>query len=459
MAIASRKKDSVLPVELPVVEEIVERRDSTFTVLVPEQRVESLLKYVEGYPWTVVYYGQILNTNSTVNHFDVKEGDLSQSYVEIKDLVLKVQSPLGYSYDEKGGDSSLNGSAIMPYKVIPNPGDVFLANVDSGEDALFVVTNVTRKTHRKNTLYEIEYSSLAYVNDDPMFLERLKKRINETYYYDNSIDSKNTQLLVTPKEKFHIDTLRRFLHDSKEYYFRTFAQRQSGSLGVPGVEHIVFDQVLDEFVNKTVDTSLFNTYKLYSFSNYGEGYMRDTILDCLIKRVLPTSKRVERKLNFYPSSSYFLRGQLHSPYFSTVDYLISVVDRDERMVSRKQYNPYEEVPSIYDVRNEENYDTDITLTTTVNGSEGESVKPILPSLFENDFYIVSENFYQYLTDKSVYNNLSFVELLIYRYLSGENVPMEDSFKCISRWEDWSYLHQFYYLPVVWFLANQSIGVI
>lgn len=458
MAIAA-KKTSNLPKELPIVEEMQERRESTFTTLIPESRVDSLLKYVEGSPWTVTYYGQLLNTYSTINHFDIKEGNLSQSYIEIKDMILKVQSPLSYSYDEEQGESVLSGSAIVPFKILPQPGDVFVANVDSGEDVLFSVTTVERKTHRKDTLYEINYTSLVYTNDKPEYLEAINKRINETYYYDNAIDTKHSNLLITPTEKFHIDKLRSFLYDSKEYYFRTFKQRESSSLAVPGLDVIAYDQVLDEFIMKTVDVSLFNTGSMYSYSNYGEGYLRDSILDCLIKKVLPNSKRVERRYGFYPSGYFFRKAQMHTPYFTNVNYLILPIEADDRMTSRKPADTFMDSSMILDVKTEDNYGSGEVIYIDVLGTEGEDVKILLPSLFTNDFYIVSETFYLYLNDKKVYNDLSYIELIIYRFLNGERLSHEEIFKCMTHWEDWSYLHQYYILPVVWFLARQALGVL
>lgn len=458
MAIAS-KKISNLPKELPIVEEMQERRKSTFTALVPETRIDSLLKYVEGSPWTVTYYGQLLNTNSTINHFDIKEGNLSQSYVEIKDMILKVQSPLSYSYDEEQGESILTGSAIVPFKVLPQPGDVFIANVDTGEDVLFSITTVERKTHRKDTLYEINYTSLVYVNDHPEFISAIRSRINETYYYDNAIDSKFTNLLVTPTEKYHIDKLRAFLYDSKEYYFRTFKQRASSSLAVPGLDFIAFDQILNEFIMKTVDVSLFDTTSMYSYSNYSDSYLRDTIFDCLIKKVMPVSKRIERQFGFFPTGSYFKRAQLHSGYFSHVNYLICPIEADNRMVSRKRERTFNETDFPLDVLTEDNYDSGFNIYINVKGTDGEDVKKLLPDMFVDNYYVVSENFYNYLEDKETYKDLSYIELIIYRYLKGDRISHEEVFHCATRWEDWNYLHQFYYLPVVWFLVRQALGVL
>ena len=65
MAIAKLRPTAGEPVSnTPVTPEAPQK--SIFTELVPSSKIDSLLKYVEGYPWTVNYRAQILNTNNTV---------------------------------------------------------------------------------------------------------------------------------------------------------------------------------------------------------------------------------------------------------------------------------------------------------------------------------------------------------------------------------------------------------
>src|SRR5574344_1374122 len=106
-------------------EALAKPNESTFTSLYPESKVGSLLKYVEGYPWTVHYYGQILNRSNTLNHVDPGITALSQPYYEINDAILQVSSPLSTSYDQNTGVTTVNGSALVPFKMTPNVGDFF----------------------------------------------------------------------------------------------------------------------------------------------------------------------------------------------------------------------------------------------------------------------------------------------------------------------------------------------
>lgn len=456
MAIASRKINREMPVDIPVVEEVHAPRESTFTSLRPDTPVESLIKYVSGYPWTVTYYGQLLNTQSVVNHFDIKQGDLSQSYIEVNDLVVKVQSPLSHNYDPEQGESVLSGTSIVPLSIRPNPGDIFIANVDTGEDVIFVVNNVNRLTQRKNTLYEIEYSSLAFINDNPEFLDKLKKRINESYYYDSNLDANGKNTFVTKEDKYHIDKLRAYIYTTQEYYFRMFKQSKTSSLAIPSLGDFAYDQILVDFIMRTVDVSDFNNTNMFNYSNYSDGYLRDTILDRLISGNKPNKNNLTDRIGFFTSSAFFRSSNLHTPYFLGVGYLSHPVDSDRNfMVKGGLGNFINEFPNI-DIRDERNYREEC-ITVPVYGTEGTVIKKLLPSLFDEDFYIVSEAFYKYLYTGEGEEDISFLELLIYRYFNNIVVSREDVFKCFKEWESWSYLHQFYLLPVLWLLTKRALN--
>lgn len=457
MALISKKIDTLEDKSHKVVEEIMEPTDSTYTALVPRERKNRMFKYIDGKNWNVTFYGQIVDQGSPLNHLDIKEGNFAKSYVKINNMLLKVQSDLSYEYDQEQGVSDLSGSAILPDKVRANPGDIFIAVVEDGQKVAFVVSSVERLTHRKDTLYEIEYSALAWLNDDPIYLNKLDSRINEEYFYDNYVDSLNTKVLVTTEEKFNIDKLREHLFNSQTYYFKMFRQRETGSLLVPGFNQSAFDQLLDKFIRRTADVSKFDTVGMYSYSNYGEGYNEKTILDSLITRTLPRSKHTTcRKCGYFYKSEYFRRARILSPQFFGIDLLLHPFDNRDRIVKDKESIGGSDRMSNVPVITEANYYNE--LTTKVKGREGEKDIFLLPELFVDDYYIVSKAFYDYMDEPLKVDTVSFLEILIHRYLSGETVDLSDIFKVFDTWDDWSLLHKYYILPVMWLITKSSLGM-
>jgi hypothetical protein len=93
----------------------------------------------------------------------------------------------------------------------------------------------------------------------------------------------------------------------------------------------------------------------------------------------------------------------------------------------------------------------IVIQTTNNGNVFDKV--LLHELFADDYYIVTENFYKYLEDNSFYSSISYIELLIAKFVRKEAIAKEDLVVAVEGYSSFSLLHQMYILPVLWLLAN------
>lgn len=442
-----------------VVEEITAPRESTLTALTPDVEAGYLIKYISGFPWTVRYFGQIVNDNTPLNHIDVKEGSLAKSYIDINNLTIMVQDTITHSYDVEQGVSTLSGSSVAPYGVRPYAGDVFIANVDHGEDVVFVVSNVERLSLRKDSLYLFSYNSLAWVNDNKEFLDKIVTSINETVYYDNGPDSRSGNLFLNSEEKYNKDYLKDFIYDSQNYYFTMFKQRSTASLIIPGQEYNIFDKIMNDFLSKTINRSVYDTFYTHDYSNYQQAYFTETILDAIINKVLPISgKRYTRKVLFNSVKAYFNRASMMSPGFSGMEY-ISMPDTNRDRFTKDRERAITESDAI-DIRTDKNYDDASSyMTVMVDPNGSKSVKRNLPTLLDDDYYIVTKAFYTYITSKTGIEELSTFELMLYRYLNGDEIAIKDIVNLINGWQDWSYLHQYYVLPVIWVIIKNVLGVI
>lgn len=462
MAIPSRKFTAAAPVDLPVVEQAQEPRESTFTSLVPEARIDRLLKYIDGFPWTVDYYGQILNTHSVGNHFDENLGDLSQSYVKIHKVIMYVDSSLVPNTDPVNNTTTLTGTAVVPLGIMPNIGDSFIARVDTGEDAIFTVTSVSDSTYRKNNVWIIEYSMTTYTNSDPGKVEALNRRVNEEYYFDDLVKSRRENHLVTKVQYQEGINLQTFLNDSIGYYFNVFRQATTGSIVIPGHDLPIADTKIVSFINKTVDRRFLDFRGIFNYTEITNTRDRDNLLTALILRQRPITQRFDREMVFVDPVVVKSRAMYGSPFFLNVSYVIHPKYIQEGFITfDKKTFPQD---SMIDARTDLNYynypDFKVTGTGTMNlDGSGKSEIRLLPNLFEEDSYIVTPAFYEYFNDKSLAGKLSYVEVLIYRYVTGETLSREDLSKVVSNWQDWSPLHQFYILPVMWQLIRTTMGII
>lgn len=442
-------------VQLTVPEVLAEPSKSNFATLFPEASIGTLLKYVEGYPWTVHYYGQILNTANGVDHFDNELPNLLNPVTEIFNLILQVTAPLSPTYDEATGVTSVTGSALLPFKVVGNTGDCFVANVDSGEDAVFVVTSVVRQTHRKDTLYLINYALTKYVSADPAYVNALKSRVQETYYFNKDTNYFNRDVLVTPVVKQATEQLKSLIRDSQAHYFNTFPQWELGSLLVPGADDTYYDPLLKDFIQKTVDLPPEVGARFFSYT-YSDRYIgRLSFFDMLLQRNLDMYPTVGKQYIFTPAAG--LRGQLRfdSIYHTGVRNIIYPKTPDTRIdiPTMSSYTP--STLASESCKTARNYYIPPLIVQTSNNDQLFQ-KPLLHELFVNDYYVVSEHFYAYILNNSTYENISFFELLLLKFIRRDAISREDLVLLLTDYHKWSPLHQFYLLPIAWLMVKSNL---
>lgn len=446
MSIVKLQPDATAAQTLTTPDMIQESAQSIFTPLVPESRLTSLLKYVEGYPWTVDYHGQILNRENSLENFDPTSPNLTQPYYKVSKLIVQVSSPLNSSYDQTTGVTTIYGSSVLPYGLKPNAGDVFIAQVDSGEDAIFHITSVSRKTFRKDTLYEVTYNLYAYTSAQPNFLAQLNSRVNDTYYFNADTDFFNRDVLIKPSTQEAKDRLKTFLRESQDHYFNVFPQRKTGSIILPGLDRTLYDPALLSFIMKVVDYSVLVDVPFYRHAILTDDMKKKSFYDLLLMRSLASLTSVIRQHRFVSSASVPNRARLGSAFHAGVDYLLCPVSDD---------TPTDDLFTAY--KNEKNYGmSPLLVTQTTNNNQSYS-KSILHELFAQDTYVVSPNFYTYVQDHSNYQDLSYIELLLYKFINNEAIAKEDLVIAVQDYHMWSPLHQLYLLPAMWLLVKVSIG--
>jgi len=434
---------------------IQEPSKSIFTALVPESRILGLLRYVEGYPWSVNFYGQILNRNNTLENFDPTVPNLTQPYYEVNGMILQVSSPLTSNYDQNTGITIITGSAIVPYSLTPNVGDIFIAPVDSGEDAVFIVNSVSRKTFRKDSIYEVNYNLLYYTSEEPGFITNLKARIQQTYFFNKDTNFFNRDILIEPSIKEATDRLVYLVRESKEYYFSTFAQREAGTILIPGILNKAYDPNLLDFLARTVDYSELVDIPFFRH-NYSENkYInQSSILSLLFTRNVSAISSINRRYHFIPGNSLPNRARLGTAFHTGADFICFPVDPDTSSdIGRLPPRIPTEI-FLGDIKSTKNYHLpNITVQVTGNNNNVFQ-KHLLHELFDDDYYVVSKNFYSYISDNSTYDDISFIELLIFKHINKQAISRKDLVIALESYNHpWSLLHKLYLLPVLWFLVK------
>lgn len=433
---------------------------SIFHDLFPESKVKELLKYVEGYNWSVVYYGQILNEANTLEQFDPETVNLTQAYYKINNASLKVSSPLTSNYDQQSATTRVTGSSLAPIKTKPNVGDVFIARVDSGQDAVFSITSVSRKTYRKDTLYEIEYSLIFYISDNPTFMNNLESRVQQEFYYDSTVDITSKNSLVTPTQKEAIDRLKKFLRESTTYYFTYFCAEQEGTLLTPNEDYKLYDPLLVDFIYETVDHDILNNYSIRRYSKSNNRFLtQPCIWTAILNQSMSLLNIVPNVYGYIPTYQLKNMHRFGTAFYADIDYILYPLVQSTSPYSKNASMDLITSPEdvVYDPRKLYNYNPIVDKIKTVNQGQVYE-KKLMHELFNENYYIVSEYFYEYTLDNSNYSSISFIELQLYKYMNKEIVNREDVCIAIENYMSWPALTQYYMLPLMWLLAKYSLSV-
>lgn len=425
--------------------------ESTFTSLYPASKVGSLLKYVEGYPWTVNYYGQIVNTANTLEHVDPSTPSLNQPYYEIVGAVLQVSSPLTNSYDEASAVTSVNGTALVPFKVTPNVGDLFMAQVDTGEDAFFIINSVQRKTHRKDTLYEINYALYQYASSNPVLLAQIKSKVQNTYYFNKDSDQEGVKLLTTSAEHQTRLDIKSLVLESEQFYFAKFLKKEVGTIIIPGVADRVYDPYLVSFIAKTVSHDAIGVNGFGQYTVFDRYAHQPLFWSMLLSRNESAIHTLNRVVSFASATQLRNRARFGTAYHSGIDAVATcrMPDTTSDIGRLNTMQPDMWLTGILSLQN--SFVFTGVVKTPNNGQV--AYKPLLHALFVNDSYVVSEAFYNYMTSSSAFSSISYVEWLLARFIRRESIPKQDVVAALSSYSKWSVMHQLYLLPALWLLAK------
>jgi hypothetical protein len=334
-------------------------------------------------------------------------------------------------------------------------GDLFIAQIDTGEDAIFCITSVERKTYRKSTLYDINYSLYEYTSGQPEFLQTLQQRVQQTFYFNKDSNYFNRDLLITPSVKEAGDRLKTFLRESQEFYLATFADRASGTIVLPGVGRSLYDPLLLQFLGTFIDHDVKIGHPWFQY-NWEDRYLsQKSVFDLLLTRNPSMVPTINKTFSFTPSTQLNGLARMGNISHVAVDFILyptdpvtfNDVERFHRISAASTFTQEHLGSTAY-------FESELMVHSGNNAVGTET--PLLPKLFDQDFYVVSPRFYEFLKDGSYAQEMSFLEVLMARFIRREAIAREDLLKASETFYEWSSLHKLYLLPVVWLMVRATL---
>lgn len=412
--------------------------------------LQSLIAYVEGAPWTVQYYSQLLSKHNDLKDYDPSQPDIYQQYTRINNTELRVSSPLTDSYDAETGITKVTGAGHLPTCIVPNVGDLFIANVDSGDDAFFRISTVERKTFNRQSVFYIEYDLTGLTAQHPEQYTNLNEKVQRTYFFhkDRLID--NLDPLVTPEENETILTAKSFLEENIRYYFKTFYNKNYSAMVLPYQRTTFYDALIVRFILRIVNSFQADEIRLLNNITIDhEPYLsQPTIWDMLLQRDYSMLQYINKNMGWVGAVAFFRDASIAGARYQRMNYFMYPIDADKSVELTTNTQP--KLALLDDLtETQSNHSLSGMLNETFNFQN--TTVPILPPVFENGSYVFTPAFYSDTTGKSL------LETLTIRYLKQETLDLSLVMRVVKNYHQWTRLEQYYFSPVIWVLLKSIVG--
>lgn len=433
--------------------------------------VSALLTHVEGSSWTVNYYSQVIDLDSGTAGQGMNVNPIYQQYRLIKQMELKVSNPLSTVQDPDSKTLSVRGEATVYPFVIPNEGDMFLADVGDGKEGIFQITSVTRLSIFKQTCHTIEYTMVDYSGDER--LSDLNRKVVQTFHYERDFLMHGQNPLLFEEDYATVQYLRKNYKTITDRYFKAFFSREFSTMLVPAqdnptYDHYVTDALLNNFT--TWDSNEVRYVRKLNVDD-DEALVACNIWTALIAKDANLLNTCFTQVGKVYSNQFSGEPMFEGIRFSGINEVIYPVDpmvtvdykytKPTKLVSSSVITiPTTSMRSIggylaqLRTKNlseviDENLNGFFGPDDTVLGREAPL---ILPSM-KDGYYVLSQGFYENDQTPGAQSKL---DICVRRYLTEQSIDLnvlKEFFEAIPTWNP---VDQFYLTPVVLFLVKSVI---
>lgn len=390
--------DKAPEVDPPKVGDVIDKDIETATVYAGETDFNVGIS-LNGSPWDVVYFNQVLRTNDTPRQLDTGIDPSLQQYVRVKNYELSVTDGLDFDYDQTNGISELTGGAEMWPGLAPHIGDMFVARMKGNRMGLFVVKTAVPMQYLSYTGYRITYELFDYHNDD--YQTDLDRKVIKEMFFDK--DSRGCVDALEEGEKI-VDVGLVLARLTQWWYDEYYDLMTETALYPRGSK--TYDPFVVSFFRELVNRNLRGYNPLVSQYSCENGHYKKnirTIFDLLIDNNAYGLSFVSKSMKTVYSTS-FLTGSVYNNIGTTA--------------VREVIWPT----------------TDETLVASSSG--------FLPG----EYYVFSKAFYE-----SDLINMVYYERMVYEALRGTKATVDELTKLVDSMESMSTEKRFYMIPVTIYL--------
>jgi hypothetical protein len=443
-----------------------------------ESPIIGLLAYVDGAPLTVNYYSQILTSDTDVRAHDIGQVNIYQQYNKINNLEIRLDTAVNGSQITETSMMAVGGTAFMYPVLIPSVGDMFTAPAGQGQDGIYAITAIDRKSFNKNSVYSVDFILIEYITHNSTRLADMDSKSIREYFFDKERLIEGVSSTLTTNDYNNVIQLRRSVADMMKYYYKSFYNKAHGTLTIPGQQYPIYDHFLTSYLSKIAST--------------------DDALEVALTRVLPTDNDLflaqsqfwdllldkdfngltncNQVMGLVDTSQFSFNSLFRGLKFSRMRYVVyplnvdySIVTDNSNLAGGATYNPlyppftspyiggygntdYSHVKVQSIIALEEANSPTSALAFQLNNTfivPGNTTPLIYPVLYDTH-YVLSANFYNQTPNQSVLENL------VSQYMQQKNMNLTDILNVANAYRTWGRLEQFYYMPILFTLMKEAM---
>jgi hypothetical protein len=291
--------------------------------------VPQLLTAIEGMPWKVRYFSRVLGADDSVGGQGPSTPSVQQQYREIRNLELRVQQDLTPSQDPQTQAMTYAGASVMYPFIVPNTGDMFVADLNDGRQGIFQLTLTTKKSIYRQACHEIEYKMIDFVHTvDDVRLADLLGKVIKSFEFVRDFIAYGQNPLVFEDDFEHLQYLRRNYRTILDTYLRSFYSREYDTILVPGQPFVTYDPYLTKAVLSFFETTDGATmYRARELNIDDDQAARATQLwSALLNRDARLMSEAFTQVGLVSAMSYANEPRFDGIAFSGVQYVVYPVD-------------------------------------------------------------------------------------------------------------------------------------
>lgn len=365
--------------------------------------IDNYVKYIDGLNLEVDYYSFIRGSNGENTLLDV--GDVTQQYIEVKQLLLKITSPIPDGSNYAG--ISIDG--ILDANVVPAENDLAIVRLPNGLVGIFKISINDNRSYITRKIYDIKLSFLYFKKDNMDYYTNLMSKVKKVYVYDKSFITSNSAPIILESTYRHKIEVRNTYNELLDQYIKLFT----------------YEKVL----------SVLTTRRLFDIN------IQNIIIPML-------------------EGDDYTKLKVIDSDCTNINVVNSILKKNKKLDNLNRY--YEVVDIVYDIALAHtislisgNIDVAIHI-----GNSSTTITPIggtASTIIPNNYRTGTSNLY--LFSNAFYNGfdgleeLSVLETCLSRYMDNEVIPFEDIMILVNDISNWSNLEQYNYIPFVLLLLN------